>query len=78
MRQTRSTKKLFSTLQPVITLTDLINARGLGYEVRQHSPFGLSPEQYGHVYMVNGYRFTVADKRGDIVVIKKVRGDVVK
>ena len=78
MKQTRHTKKLFALLQPVITWSDLFMARVKGYEVRRHSPFGLSPEQYGHVFMIDGYRFTVADKRGDIAVIKKVRGDVVK
>ncbi len=78
MKQSRQTKKLFSTLQPVITLTDLINARQLGYEVRQHSPFGLDPKQVGHVFMINGYRFIVARTREDIRVVKKVRGDVVE
>ena len=78
MKQTRQTKKLFALLQPVITLSDLMKARQEGYEVRQHSPFGLSPEQYGRTYMINGYRFIVALKAGEIAVVEKVQGVVVK
>ena len=78
MKQTRQTKKLFALLQPVITLSDLMKARQAGYEVRQHSPFGLSERQVGHVFMINGYRFTVADKGHDIVVIRCVRGEVIE
>jgi len=59
VKQSRKVKKLFSELRPCITFRDLIVAKMDGFEVRKHSPFGLSPKEVGRVYCVEGYSFLV-------------------
>lgn len=57
----KKTKVLFNLLKPRISLMALVKAKKEGFEVRKHSPFGLSPDEFGYVYCVNGYPFLVTN-----------------
>lgn len=42
-----------------VTIEDLINAKRRGIRVQKMPPYGLTLEQYGHIYSIGGYKVTV-------------------
>ena len=49
-----------------MTLDDLVRIKRKGGKVIKHHPFGLTPEEYGHVYTADGYRVILKEDPEEI------------
>lgn len=49
-----------------MTLDELVEAKRRGAKVRKHHPFGLTLEEYGHIYIVDGYKYYFEEDPAEI------------